>query len=158
MAHVMGEMEIELIFTDTLVVISPFLALSISAIKKIGDDILPDDHLFHADDEPDDHLLNSDDNADDRLLHADHLLFSILVIDRPKISLSCHILHPPQRTAQSGFWTDVDRSTLQIYQNYQIDVSKSWKSYYFFPFLKIISDRKQKAVYISKYYTFFLFV
>ena len=74
MAHVMGEMEVELIFTDTLVVISPFLALSISAIKKIGDDILPDDHLFHADDEPDDHLLNFDDKADDRLLHADHLL------------------------------------------------------------------------------------
>ena len=31
--------------------------------KKMGDNILPDDHLF-----------NSDHKADDRLLHADHLL------------------------------------------------------------------------------------
>ena len=64
--------------------------------KKIGDNLPPDDHLLHADDEADDHLLhaydkagdqllnaddeaddhllNADDEADDRLLHADHLL------------------------------------------------------------------------------------
>ena len=87
------------------------------------------------------------------------ITFSTLMIDRLKISLSCHILPPPQRTAQSGFWTDVDRSTLQIYQFHQIDI---FKSYCFSPMFSIRSERSQKAehhqIYISKYHTFFLFV